>query len=184
MTSREIEEYRALRDTIRERGTARHWIVIAGLSGWAGATIAVAALDLAPVATLLPLLLLASAFELVFALHTAVERIGRYVQVFFEHEADVVAWEHVAMAYGRTYGGGGIDALFSPLFAAGAILNLMPLLGHGPAAFDWVVVAALHALFIVRIALARRQAGGQRAVDLDRLARLKQERAARLPTSP
>ena len=31
MTPRELEEYRALRETIRERGTARVWIFVVGL---------------------------------------------------------------------------------------------------------------------------------------------------------
>ena len=31
MTEREREEYRALRATIRERGTARHWLFVGGM---------------------------------------------------------------------------------------------------------------------------------------------------------
>ena len=44
---------------------------------------AVASLAAIPVATLLPLVLLAACFEAIFALHTGVERIGRYLQVFY-----------------------------------------------------------------------------------------------------
>ena len=44
MTSREIEEYRALRDTIRERSTARVWIVLAGFGIWAALALGTAAL--------------------------------------------------------------------------------------------------------------------------------------------
>src|SRR5947208_9263461 len=77
MTPRELEEYSALRATIRERGTARVWVFLAGLALWAALTIATAALVSLPVAALLPLLTLAATFEMVFALHTAVERIGR-----------------------------------------------------------------------------------------------------------
>ena len=43
LTPRELEEYRALRDTIRERGTTRVWIVLAGLVAWAGLVLATAA---------------------------------------------------------------------------------------------------------------------------------------------
>src|SRR5712692_1617958 len=75
MTSRELEEYRALRDTIRERSTARVWVFLAGLVAWAALTVATAALAALPVATLLPLLILAAAFEAVFSLHVGVERI-------------------------------------------------------------------------------------------------------------
>ena len=51
MTPRELEEYRALRATIRERGTARVWILIVGLLGWAGLVTAKAALAALPTAT-------------------------------------------------------------------------------------------------------------------------------------
>src|SRR6266852_6767987 len=112
MTPRDLEEYTALRETIRERGTTRVWMVLAGLTAWAGLTIATAALATLPVATLLPLLILATAFEVVLSLHTGVERIGRYIQVFFEEEEeDSRGWEHVAMAYGGAFGGGG-DPMF------------------------------------------------------------------------
>jgi len=178
MTNRETEEYRALRDTIRERGTARQWIAMVGLAAWSVLAVALAALGLAPVLTLIPLLLLASTFEVVFALHTAVERVGRYIQVFHEDSGDDAAWERVAMTYGRTFGGGGIDALFSPLFATAALFNLVPMLLSGPAALDWTIVAAAHALFIVRIVVARRQSARQRAIDLERFRRIKSERPA------
>ena len=140
MTNRETEEYRALRDTIRERGTARHWVIVVGLTTWAALTLGTLAFDATPVVTLIPLLVLAADFEVVFTLHTAVERVGRYLQVFHEHETEMAAWEHVAMTYGRTFGGGGIDALFSPLFAAATLFNLVPMLLSGPAAVDWIVV--------------------------------------------
>jgi hypothetical protein len=84
MTARDQDEYIALRATIRERGTARVCIFAGGLAAWAAASIATAALASTPVAVLLPLLVLAAAFEAVFALHVGVERIGRYLQVFHE----------------------------------------------------------------------------------------------------
>lgn len=79
MTPRDLEEYRALRSTIRERGTTRAWMLLAGFGLWAALTTATAALAALPIATLLPLLILAVAFETVFALHTGVERIGQYI---------------------------------------------------------------------------------------------------------
>ena len=175
MTSRELEEFKALRDTIRERGTTRHWVVVAGLGIWAVTALASAFMAL-PALTLLPLLVLVASFEVVFTLHTAVERVGRYIQVFHEQPGDVAAWEQVAMAYGRTFGGGGIDALFSPIFAVAALLNFVPVALSGPVAVDWTIVGAVHMLFILRIWSARRQAAGQRAIDLERFSKLKQER--------
>jgi hypothetical protein len=175
MTSRELEEYRALRDTIRERGTARHWVVVAGFSAWATLTLAIVGLAAAPVITLLPLLVLVVVFEVVFALHTGVERVGRYLQVFFESSDETARWEHVAMSYGRSFGGGGLDALFSPLFWVASLLNYVPVMLAGPAAIDWAIVGAVHVLFILRVWSARAQAGRQRAIDLDRFAKLKNE---------
>ena len=52
----------------------------------------------------LPLLALAGVFEAVFALHTGVERVGRYIQVFYESETpDSSNWEYTAMAFGRPF---------------------------------------------------------------------------------
>src|SRR4051812_40874617 len=121
MTDRDAEEYRALRATIRERGTTRVWVFVAGLVGWAGVEVATAALAALPVATLLPLLVLAAVFEAVFALHIGVERIGRYIQVYFE---DSAGWEHTAMAYGGAFRGG-TDPLFTLVFVCATILNFV-----------------------------------------------------------
>jgi hypothetical protein len=172
MTPRDLEEYKALRDTIRERGTTRVWIVLAGLTAWGGLTIATASLATLPVATLLPLLILATAFEVVFALHTGVERIGRYIQVFLEEE-DSPGWEHVAMAYGGTFRGGG-DPTFANLFLIAAILNFVPAIFANPMPIEWGVVGSIHLFFIARILLARRHAARQRRIDLDRFRQLKQ----------
>lgn len=175
MTPRELEEYRALRDTIRERGTIRHWVVLVGVAVWAALALAIVGLAAPPVIALLPLLMLVTTFEVVFALHTGVERVGRYVQVFFESGENAARWEHVAMSYGRSFGGGGIDALFSPVFAVAALLNFVTVMVVGPRAIDWAIVGAVHALFILRIRTARTQAGRQRAIDLERFTRLRDD---------
>src|SRR2546430_17277057 len=104
MTPREQEEYAALRATVRQRGTARIWIFVTAIVAWAAATLATAALSAPPVATLLPLVVLAAAFEAVFALHVGVERIGRYLQVFFEAEGESRRWEHAAIGFGTPKG--------------------------------------------------------------------------------
>ena len=183
MTSRNLEEYRALRDTIRERGTARIWIFLAGLVAWAALTVATAALAALPVATLLPLLVLAGAFEAVFSLHVGVERIGRYVQVFFEDDRPVEAtgegsspgWEHVAMAFGRPLAGTGVDPLFASFFLLATILNFIPVVLAEPARIEVVVIGTAHVLFIGRILAARWMAGRQRAADLERFQQLKRQ---------
>jgi len=164
----ELEEYRELRATIRERGTARMWVFVAGLVGWAALLIATAALAALPVATLLPLLVLAAVFETVLALHVGVERIGRYIQVYLE---DGAGWETTAMAYGRAYRGSG-DPLFGLLFIGAGVLNFVPVLIAEPVAIEVVVVGGAHLTFIARVLLARRDAGRQRERDVERFAQL------------
>lgn len=171
MTPREIEEYRALRATIRERGSARVCVFVGGLLGWAALAVATAALATIPVATLLPLLVLAGVFDAVYALHTGVERIGRYIQAYFEH--DEPGWERTAMAFGRTFPGSGSDPLFALVFVGAALLNFIPVLLAEPAPIELAVTGALHLAFIARVFVARRRAAGQRARDLERFERLK-----------
>lgn len=171
MTPRALQEYRALRATIRQRGTTRVWVFIAGLTGWAGLTIATAALAALPVATLLPLLVLAAVFEAVLSLHVGVERIGRYVQVFFE-EGDP-GWEHAAMAFGPTLHGGRTDPLFAWCFIAATVLNFIPAVLAEPVALEVGVVGTAHALFIVRVVLARRASARQRPTELDRFRQMR-----------
>ena len=171
MTPRELEEYRSLRATILQRGTQRVWLALGGLGTWAALALLVAVTSLPPVSTLLPLLVLAATFESVYAVHTAVERVGRYIQVYYE--ADGAGWEHVAMAYGRTFRGGGFDPLFCAYFWSATILNLLPMLLAGPVPVEWVVVGLAHLLVIGRVASARRAAAGQRARDLERFTQLR-----------
>jgi hypothetical protein len=171
LTPRELAEFRTLRDTIRERGTTRVWVVLIGFSIWGGLVLATAATMPIPVATVLPLLILATAFEIVFALHTGVERVGRYIQVFFE---DGFGWEHAAMKLPAS----GIDPLFANHFRIGAILNFVPAAFARPVPAEWVFVAAIHVLFILRVALARRRASRQRAIDLEHFEQLKNTRQA------
>jgi hypothetical protein len=187
MTAREHDEYSALRATIRERGTARVCIFVSGIAAWTAATIATAALASSPVASLLPLLLLACVFEAVFALHVGVERIGRYVQVFHEGSGGSgrsgesggsggsVGWEHAAMAFGRPRGAATSDALFTLPFLLAALFNIAPALLLNPIPTELIFVGGAHALFGLRLVVARIVAGRQRAIDLERFQRLKAE---------
>lgn len=168
MTAREQEEYSALRTTIRERGTARVWIFVVGIIAWAALTTATAALASTPLAVLLPLLVLAAAFEAVFALHVGVERIGRYLQVV---HAD--AWEQTATAFGRPKRAVGIDPLFSVVFLIAALFNFGPVLVVNPIGVELVFVGGGHVLFVLRVIAARASAARQRAVDLARFQELK-----------
>src|SRR5262245_24708088 len=92
-----VEEYRALRATIRERGTARLVVTTITFVSWAGLVTATCALNLPAVLGLVPLLVLTAGFEAGFAMHVGVERVGRFIQVRYEGDAGLPAWEHAAM---------------------------------------------------------------------------------------
>jgi len=175
MTPRELEEYRSLRATIRERGTNRVGICVVGLTAWAALTLATAALAALPIATALPLLLLAAVFEAVYALHTGVERIGRYLQVFYEDTPGERHWERTVMAFGQTAPPGGSDPLFGRYFWMATVTNVVPAALAAPKVEEWIAVGVFHVMFLVRIALAHRHAAGQRASDRQRFERLKRE---------
>jgi hypothetical protein len=179
VTTTDQDEYRALRATIRERGTARVCLFAGGFVAWGALALATAAMASTPLATILPLLVLAALFEAIYALHVGVERIGRYIQVFHE---DVRGWEHAAMAYGRPKGAARIDALFSIPFVLAAACNVGPALIARPTIEEIVFVGGAHALFALRLLVARAAAASQRAIDLDRFAQLKRGSANEPPT--
>ena len=170
MSTQQQEEYRALRETIRQRGTAKVWLLLTGMVGWGALTIATAALASLPVATFLPLLVLAVTFEAIFNLHVGVERIGRYLQVFHEGET---GWEHTAMAFGRPLKGTGTDPLFVAHFLIATLLNMVPALLAQPVQLEITVVGTVHLLFVLRVMIAKRSASRQRAADLRRFEDMK-----------
>ena len=173
MTAREIHEYTELRSTIRERSTTRIWVFVAGIASWAALNVATAVLLTTPLDTLLPLLMLVATFEAVFALHVAVERIGRYLQVFHEAPGERAAWESVAMSFGAPAAGTAVDPLFVMTFAVATALNFLPVLVVAPEPSELVVIGTVHALFIGRLVRARSAAARQRASDLARFQQMK-----------
>ncbi len=99
-------EYTVLRHTIASRGTARITLLPVTLIGWALVAGTLAVLGNNPAMSLFPLVVLAGGFEAIHAMHVGVERIGRYLQVFYEGSADVPRWETTAMAIGPALPGG------------------------------------------------------------------------------
>ena len=168
-------EYQALRESIRERGSVRMWTTLGGLTAWGALAIALLIADLGGAVTLVPLVVLAATYEINFFIHTGVERVGRYIQVFYEEREGSTGWETIAMKYGAKFPGG-LDPLFSTVFAAAAILNL---LGAFAAATPpgWIVLSfAAHAAFAYRLVSTRTAARSQRALDLERFRSLADER--------
>ncbi len=131
---------------------------------------ATAALAQLPVATFLPLLVLAVTFEAVFSLHVGIERVGRYLQVFHE---DATGWEHTAMAFGPPLKGTGTDPLFVAHFLIATALNIVPAILAQPVPLETAVVGGGHLLFVLRIVVAWRSARRQRAADLKRFEEMK-----------
>lgn len=181
----DTDEYRALRATIRERGSIRISLAVFGLAAWGGLSLAVAVETLPAWAVLVPLLVLSLTFETVFALHVGVERIGRYVQVFYEEEAGRDGWESRIMEFGRRFPGGGTDPLFGHIFWMATAVNILPLaLPPRPGLVTLLVVAASHVGLASRIGTARRVAASQRALDLDRFRQLRAERSRGTADTP
>ena len=160
-------EFTSLRSAISARGTARMVLVPLTCGIWAALAVVVALLGNVPGETLLPLAVLVAGFESVHALHAGAERIGRYLQVYYEAEQDGPQWETAAMTVGPALPGGGVDPLFSVVFVALVALNMLTALEPSPTWQELIIVGGCHAAFVFRIVRARVAAARQRAVELE-----------------
>jgi len=162
-------EYAVLRRTIAGRGTARMILFPITMIGWAALALVVLTFAEAPVASLYPLAVLVGGFEAIHALHVGVERIGRYLQVYYENADMGPRWETTVMAVGPALPGGGIDPLFSLVFASATFVNIIPALALQPRATSTEigVIGVLHLAVVIRIVRARGAAARQRAVELE-----------------
>ena len=159
-------EYAALRQTIASRGTVRVILLPVTIFGWAMVAGSVAIAANSSIGALFSLGVLAAGFEAIHALHVGVERIGRYLQVFYENGADGPRWETTAMSIGPALPGGGVDPLFTVIFALAVLVNLIAGFVES-SGLGLVVVLAFHAALLVRLARARAAAARQRAVELE-----------------
>jgi hypothetical protein len=163
-----LSEFSVLRQTIATRGTVRMALLPVTLIGWAAITVAL----LRPgtdafASSLIPLSVLVAGFEAIHALNVGVERIGRYLQVYYEGSLDGPRWETTAMATGPALPGGGIDPLFTVVFITVSVVNLLFAFLDNRTLSEGMVVAAVHAIFWARVVRARGAAARQRAVDLE-----------------
>lgn len=173
------EEYRELRATIRQRGNLRPALVVATMGAWGALAVATSAVFPLPIATLVPLVVLAAGFEAIAGLHMGVERIGRYVQVRFEGDlsgsaapaASDPAWERTSMAWGARFPGTGTDPLFSAIFLLAAIINAVPVALTG-ALPELAVLGLAHLAFAWRVWRVRAWSARQRQEDLARFREL------------
>jgi hypothetical protein len=160
-------EYEVLRRTIASRGTARMLVAPTSCMGWAALTLAHAGLAGTPTVSLLSLAVLVAGFESVHALHVGSERIGRYLQVYYEADVNGPRWESTAMLVGPALPGGGIDPLFSGLFVGTCLLNLLAVQPFRSTPLEASLMIAVHGAFVFRIVRARIAASRQRAVELE-----------------
>lgn len=77
------------------------------------------------------------------------------------------------MAFGRPKGAASSDALFCAIFLLAALCNIAPALLLSPAPVELIFVGGAHALFVLRLLVARHSASTQRAIDLERFQQLK-----------
>jgi hypothetical protein len=165
-------EYEALRATIRERGTARLCALLAGVGLWGFLALRAYSGPTEGAALFVPFLILAATFEINFFIHTGVERIGRYIQVFHEDASGAAGWETTAMHFGARFPGG-TDPLFAVIFFLAALVNVVSAISNQSRQPEWIaVLAAAHLAFSYRIVNARKLAGSQRALDLERFQKL------------
>jgi hypothetical protein len=177
-TSQEDLEYASLRTTISQRGTVRVALLPATITAWAVMAGALVLFGDLPIATIFPLAALVGGFEAIHALHAGVERIGRYVQVYYEADTGGPRWETTAMAVGPSLPGGGVDPLFTVVFVCATIANLAPLLAVEPTMSELVLLALLHLAFLVRLVRARVAAARQRAVELESFRAIRSQQSA------
>lgn len=173
-----VAEYTALRTTIAARGHLRFALAVGGLTAWAAALLVVLIALPQPVVALVPLLLLLMVFEALRSLHFGVERIGRYLQVYFEDRyaegplrggtpagMEAPAWERaVAQIGGRLPGAAG-HPLFIAIFFLATLLNLLAVVLPGPMPEEWILLGLPHTAFIVWMLYVDRGVRAQRAHD-------------------
>ena len=160
-------EFRSLRQTITLRGTVRMALLPMTLLGWALVAVLLLLFGDLPSAVIFPLAILVGGYEAIHALHVGAERIGRYLQVYYEDTPDTPKWETTAMAVGPSLPGGGIDPLFSVVFISATLANLIPAFTPEPTRPELAILLPLHLAFVVRIVRARGAAARQRAVELE-----------------
>jgi hypothetical protein len=172
-----LEEFRSLRETIRSRGGLRLTLSLGGLAAWALTLVAVLAWLPNPVAGSIPLLLLVATFEVNRTIHLAIERIGRYLQVYYEESAvagaDSAAWERTAMAFGSSVPGAGGHPLLVPVFLLATLINSLAIVLPGPTPLELGIMTMPHASFAIWMFFANHAMRQQRASELERFRELR-----------
>jgi len=167
-------EYRVLRETIATRGGLRPILAVVGFGVWSLVLTLVLVWLPYPMAMVIPLILLVATFEVIRPLHFGAERIGRFLQVFYEEDgqpgrplSETPSWERIAMRLSAVPGTGG-HPLFIPVFFLATIANTLPILLAQPPATP-VELAALgvsHLAFMLWLLKTDRAMRSQRQSEL------------------
>ena len=174
-----IEEYRALRATIRERGSLRVILALVSVGLWALLAATLQWTAARSLTWLLPLTVLGLGADIVGALHVGVERIGRYIQVEYEETDPLDStgphWEHVAMTPGASLPRGGLQPLFTGWFGCAALVNWL-LAASSDALPVQALLLVAHGAVLLRLWWYRHFAQTQRQRDLQHFTRIRATR--------
>ena len=173
-----IEEFRSLRATIRERGHLRLIVSAITFVAWGSLLPTTSALSNS-LAVLVPLVVLAGGFEVVFAAHVGVERVGRYLAAHYETtEGALPAWERTASKLGQDPSAAtSVDPLFTRVFGIATLVNLIvtaraPWEPEVTQLIGLLLVAAAHVGFGLRLIKGLRFAQEQRLRDAEIFGRI------------
>ena len=175
----QLEEFRALRASVRERAIARVLLLAMTWLGWAALATAIMLVVPAPLLLTVPLVVLLAAFEVNLATVRTAERVSQYLRVVFEEGRAVSGWETACADLARRYPGGVGDPLFLWVFVAVLCANYVCVVIAIPEtadparawedSLDLALVTALHLALVLRFVLARRALRAGRPQELERL---------------
>ena len=136
-----------------------------------------------PIDAIVPLTVLLATFEAIRPLHFGAERIGRYLQVFYE-EANAPnsvpatpftppAWERTAMAFGAAVPGAAGHPLFAPIFAIAILVNLLAVILAEPIPEELALLSLPHLAFLAWLVRTDAAMRAQRPRELARFRELR-----------
>jgi hypothetical protein len=180
MDAIQLEEFRALRASVRERAIAR--VLLLGMTwlGWAALATAIMLVVPAPLLLTVPLVVLLAAFEVNLGTVRAAERVSNYLRVVFEERRGVSGWETASADLAGRHPSSVGDPLFMWVFVAVLCANYLcvvialpetadPTARAREDSLDLALVTALHLTLVLRFVLARRSLQAGRTRELERL---------------
>ena len=158
----QLEEFRALRASIRERAIARVLLLAMTWLGWAALATAIMLVVPAPLLLTVPLVVLLAAFEVNLGTVRAAERVSNYLRVVFEERRAVSGWESASADLASRYPSSVGDPLFVWVFIAVLCANYLcvviaipetadPTARAREDSLDLALVTALHLALVAQV---------------------------------